>query len=132
MRSRDILRRARGTLGTPFRPQGRASGIGLDCLGLIRIAYRLDEDRSGYRLSGEGHGDELRVRLGRHFRTIARERRRAGDLLLLRVARRQWHLAVWTGEGIVHADAGLRAVVERPGEPDDAIEAVFRRRNKER
>jgi hypothetical protein len=38
----------------------------------------------------------------------------AGDVLVLAPRRDQIHLGVFTGIGLVHADAGLRRVVERP------------------
>ena len=41
----------------------------------------------------------------------------AGDLLLLAPGPYQHHLAILTDRGFVHADAGLRRVVETPGWP---------------
>ena len=38
----------------------------------------------------------------------------------------QLHLGVWTGEGLVHADAGLRRVVERPGVPPWRVLGMWR------
>ncbi|MCW3834503.1 hypothetical protein OM513_00435 [Sphingomonas canadensis] len=46
---------------------------------------------------------------------------RPGDLLLLRAGPGQLHFAIDAGGGIIHADAMLRRVVERPGEPWPAI-----------
>lgn len=42
---------------------------------------------------------------------------RAGDLLLLRTGPGQLHLGISSGAGIIHADAMLRRVVERPDVP---------------
>lgn len=38
-----------------------------------------------------------------------------GDILLVRVGPAQLHVVVLTGDGYLHADAGLRRVVEVPG-----------------
>ena len=46
---------------------------------------------------------------------IAPESADAGDLLLVRSGPAQLHLALLTGPGYLHADAGLRRVVEVPG-----------------
>ena len=46
---------------------------------------------------------------------IAPERAEAGDLLLVRSAPAQLHLALVTDLGYLHADARLRRVVEAPG-----------------
>ena len=40
---------------------------------------------------------------------------RPGDVVLAEAGPAQWHLAVRTAAGVVHANAGLRRVVERPG-----------------
>jgi hypothetical protein len=55
---------------------------------------------------------------------------RAGDLMLLVPGSDQVHLAVRTGEGFVHAHAGIRRVVETPGIPEWPLVAVYRRRTR--
>lgn len=50
-----------------------------------------------------------------------------GDVLLCRVSAAQLHLAVRTADGIVHADAALRRVVERPGAVPWPIVAAWRK-----
>ena len=37
-----------------------------------------------------------------------------GDILLFDAGPAQVHVGVMTGSGVIHADAGLRKVVERP------------------
>jgi hypothetical protein len=49
-------------------------------------------------------------------------------LLLFSVAADQRHLAVLTERGFVHADAGLRQVVETPGPPAWRVLSAWRRR----
>jgi murein DD-endopeptidase / murein LD-carboxypeptidase len=128
----DYAERSRALLGTPFRAQGREAKTGLDCVGLAIVAFRVDAEqfRRDYRLRGD-HRHELLAALREHFRRVSRRRRRPGDLLLLRVAPEQLHLAVQTRTGFVHADAGLGKVVETPGEPRWPVLAAFRRRVRE-
>ena len=126
--SKDVVERARSLVGTRFRAQGRDPRLGLDCLGLAMIAYCIDgaKIRRDYRLSGD-HRRELMVGLVGKFRRVAPSQRRAGDLMLMRVAADQYHLAIRTHAGFVHADA-RRGVVETPGAPEWQVVATYRKR----
>jgi hypothetical protein len=44
----------------------------------------------------------------------------------MRPAAEQLHLGIWTGGGIVHADARLGRVVERPGMPPWPVIGAWR------
>lgn len=120
--------RALEMVGVPFRPQGR-NRMGLDCVGLCLLAYRLPIDtvRADYRLRGDFRC-EIKAILSRHFRRVDLSNELAGDLMLMRTGSDQLHLAVRTRRGIVHADARLRRVVETPGEPTWPVISVHRRR----
>lgn len=111
-RAEAAVRRARALLGVRFRPQGR-SADGLDCVGLAAAALELGGVRSDYALRSSAIEELAADLLGHRLRPA--ERREPGDLLVMRAGAGQLHLGVWTGEGLVHADAGLRRVVERPG-----------------
>ena len=126
--SKDVVERALSLLGTRFRAQGRDPRLGLDCLGLAMVAYRIDGAtiRRDYRLSGD-HRRELMVGLASGFRRVVPSQRRAGDLMLIRVAADQYHLAIRTHAGFVHADA-RRGVVESPGVPEWPVVATYRKR----
>lgn len=105
---------ARAAIGARFRLHGRDPASGLDCVGLAALAFGADVP-GGY---GMRSGDVTRVRatiagLG----LIEASEARAGDLLLLAAGPGQLHLAIDSGSGIIHADAMLRRVVERPGAP---------------
>ena len=50
----------------------------------------------------------------------------AGDVLLMAAGPGQIHLGIRTAGGFVHADAGLRRVVERPGMPPWPLTGVWR------
>lgn len=124
-----VLERARILVGTRFLAQGRNPSVGLDCIGLALLAYEIDAVGASddYRLSGAHRGAILDfARVG--FRRVTRPRRRAGDLLLLRPGTAQWHLGIWTGEGLIHADITRRKIVERPGPPEWPVAAVLRPR----
>lgn len=116
-RGREIARAARGCLGARFRPQGRDPAHGLDCVGLAGVAFRRAELPRDYALRG---GDAARIAEAleaQGLRRIGLGEAREGDLLLVSSAPRQFHFAVLTETGFVHADARLRRVVETPGRP---------------
>lgn len=127
--SPDCAARARALIGTRFRPQGRTPDLGLDCVGLILCVFGLPTDlvRRDYRMRGD-HRREMLSELGKPFRRVSRLGGRPGDVLLLSVALDQFHLAIMTDKGFVHADARRGKVIETPGCPPWPIAAVFRRR----
>lgn len=113
------LATARGTLGARFRLHGRDAATGLDCVGLAALAMRgagwEGAVPSGYALRS---GDPALVRaalLGAGL--VETNDARPGDLLLCAAGPGLLHFAIDTGDGIIHADATLRRVVERPGAP---------------
>lgn len=126
----DHAGRARALVGTPFRPQGRGAE-GLDCVGVAIATFGVPVEsvRRDYRLRGE-HEDEVRAFLASEFRRVPATQLRPGDLMLMRVAPDQLHLAVKTAPGFVHAHAQLRRVVETPGMPEWPILAVYRKRRR--
>lgn len=116
--SADLALAAEALIGTPFRLHGRDTARGLDCVGLVAAALeavgRAAVVPAGYRLrhldlarfAGAARAAGLVETAG----AIA-----AGDVLLLRPAPGQWHLALAaTRGGIVHAHAGLGRVVLTP------------------
>lgn len=122
-----FARAARALVGCRFRPQGRDPASGLDCIGLVGSAFAIPAERipHDYRLRGD-HRAALEGGLMVHFRRARTARE--GDVLLLSVAPGQLHLGIKTDAGFVHAHAGLKRVVETPGEPQWPILAAFRRR----
>lgn len=108
---------ARGAVGVRFRVQGRDPAFGLDCVGVAALAARAagfaGDIPSGYALRG---GDAARVERAFAAAGLVRsDTPEAGDLALFVTGPGQVHLAVLTGDGLIHADAMLRRVVERPG-----------------
>ena len=117
-----VVAAARGMLGVRFRLHGRGMD-GVDCVGLVAMALDLGAVPTGYGLRG-GRLDRVASLLDERLRRVAG--RAAGDLLLLQAGPGQLHLAIWTGDGLVHADAGLGRVVERPGEPPWPVIGAWR------
>jgi lipoprotein Spr len=113
----EVVAAGRALIGAPFRPQGRSAETGLDCLGLVALAAGADlaKTRRDYSLRDfepEAIGRALE-RLGFH---TAPEPSCPGDILILAPAAGRLHAAILTGRGYLHADAGLRRVVEAPGQ----------------
>ncbi len=108
------LERARGAIGARFRLHGRCVEFGLDCVGLAGLAYGVAVPR-GYALRGGDVAQILAITQAAGLVRVGDAR--AGDLLLLNVGAGQLHLAIASEVGVIHADAGLRRVVERPGVP---------------
>lgn len=105
---------ARRCLGTPFHHQGRAPGIGLDCIGLIVIAAHaagiLVRDRTGYGQRPDGRS--LQDALLSHG-AVATGVWQAGDILLFRYDGQPQHVALATGaDSMIHSFAPARGVVE--------------------
>ena len=124
----DYAERARALVGTRFRPQGRGEQ-GLDCVGVVLATFHMPagSTRTDYRLNGD-HMREIREQLAAHFRRVPKNRLREGDVMLLAAGQRQMHLAIKTRAGFVHAHAGIRRVVETPGEPQWPLVGVYRKR----
>ena len=128
----DYETRGRALVGTRFRPQGR-DACGLDCVGLAIETYGIPAEavRRNYKLRGD-HRCEIELGLRKYFRRVSGRDAKPGDLMLLRVASDQLHLAVRTEGGFVHAHAGLGRVVETPGAPEWPLIGVYRKRSKKR
>ena len=119
-----MIARARAAIGAAFRLHGRDPADGQDCVGLAAHAFAVGDAPTGYALRrGDADGVALLIAAAGLTRVAAAA---DGDLLLLRAGPGQLHLGVRVPGGMVHADAGLRRVVERPGEPPWPVLAVFR------
>lgn len=117
------ISRARALVGKPFRLHGRDER-GVDCVGLVAIAYG-QAVPGGYALRTADAGavsGPLAVLKFRKQRIP-----KPGDILLLDAGPAQLHLGLWTGDSVIHADAGLRRVVETPGMPRWPIISIWRR-----
>lgn len=117
MTADEIVTAARSCLGTPFRHQGRIPGVALDCAGLlIAVAKSIGAeyvDVAGYGLNPSNGllQSTLDDQPGLE-RLAAPEMREAGDVLLMRFAAEPQHLAVFTGDTIIHAYSNVGLVCE--------------------
>ena len=121
----EIVAAARALIGVRFRPQGRLIEHGLDCIGLVALALGVERVPSDYALSG-GSAARLRAELAKAG-LVRAESALAGDALVMASGAAQLHLGIFTGAGLVHGDAGLRRVVERPGAIPWPILSIWRR-----
>ena len=116
MKGAEIAARACALVGTRFRPQGRNPRDGLDCVGTAALAagIRADEVPRDYALRGQNLA-EIEQRLSRlGCRPVPGNALRLGDVVVCQAGPAQYHMVVITPSGFVHADAGLRRVVQRP------------------
>jgi len=116
-RGHRIVARARALVGTRYRPQGRDPRFGLDCVGTAAAAAGIEAAtlRRDYPLRGPrlAEVEEGLTDLGCF--PVPWQSTEPGDVIVCRPGPDQIHLAVATEDGFVHADAGLRRIVERPG-----------------
>lgn len=112
------LAAARRAIGARFRLHGREAASGLDCVGLAALTLRAEGFAgavpSGYRLRS---GDEAAVMREIAAAGLAPCPIAPGRLVLMRAGAGQLHLAIATERGIIHADAMLGRVAERPDLP---------------
>jgi cell wall-associated NlpC family hydrolase len=114
MTADDIIAAARSALGVPFRHQGRSVETGLDCAGLVcHVAKTLGiahNDRTDYaRTPGRGEIERM-LNEERSIMTVLN--RAPGDILLMRFSRNPAHLAIFTGDNIIHSYETVGRVVE--------------------
>ena len=114
MTADDILIAARSCLDTPFRHQGRIPGLALDCAGLVvSVAKEIGADyidRPGY--SRNPSGGLLESALDDQPCLERVQDRQPGDVLLMRFAGEPQHLAIFTGDNIIHSYESVGKVCE--------------------
>ena len=92
----DVLFRALGLVGTPYRWGGNTPEGGFDCSGLVGFVFRDAASLSLPRTTGE----IARFDAG----TPPRDRLASGDLVLFGKGRNVFHVGIYVGEGrFVHA-----------------------------
>lgn len=111
----DPATRARALVGTRFRLHGRDPATGLDCVGLIVCACpQITRPPEGYTLRGGSAEGYAAMFVGNGL-TRRRGNPRPGDIVLMQPSAAQFHLGIWSGTSLIHADGVLRRVVETPG-----------------
>jgi cell wall-associated NlpC family hydrolase len=108
---------AQAMVGVRFRPQGCDPATGLDCAGLLWVAYAAAGRRlvrpGDYPLRG-WRRERVEAALAAAGFQPAIGRARVGDAVLIALAAGQFHLGLIGTTTFVHAHAGLRRVVETP------------------
>ena len=119
-----MVARARALIGVRFRAQGRSAATGLDCVGLAAAAVGARDVPRDYALRG---ASPRRLAAGLASAGLRlTEAMRPGDLLAMLAGPGQLHLGIYSGTGLIHGDAGLRRVVERPGPPPWPVIGIWR------
>lgn len=115
MKASEIIAAARECVGTPFVHQGRIPGIALDCVGLgAVIAEKLNQPLQQTLAYGRLPNNALLESWieRQTFITRVHGEMMPGDVLLLRFLREPQHMAVYTGDTIIHAYQPMGRVVE--------------------
>jgi murein DD-endopeptidase len=106
--AREVIDRALGALGTPYRWGGTSPRQGFDCSGLVQYAFKTQDDLELPRTSR----DLARL----DAPTVKRSDLQPGDLLFFRIRSGSVdHVAIYIGEGrFVHAPRrGTRVRIDR-------------------
>ena len=113
MTAAHIIEAARSYVGTPFHHGGRLPGVGLDCIGVIVCAARAagvpHHDVLAYPLRPNG---QLTIELSAQLDRVADAE--PGDVLQMSFGGEPHHVAIYTGDTIIHAYATVRRCVEQP------------------
>lgn len=117
MSGQALAEAARRLVGARFALHGRDPALGLDCVGVLAAALEHCGFRARwpahYTLRGTHEASIADVLAQLPLKRIEPQRSSPGDVLLLRPAPCQLHLAIATAPvRIVHAHLGLRRVVE--------------------
>lgn len=112
----EIVTAARSCLGTPFRHQGRLVGVALDCAGLVVHVARTvgveSTDLVGYGPGPLNGALEAHMNAQECLERVSKSDMQSGDILLMRFTKEPQHLAICTGENMVHAYADVGRCVE--------------------
>jgi cell wall-associated NlpC family hydrolase len=115
MNGAGVVAAARGWIGTPYQPNQRSKGLGVDCVGLV-VGVALEcgfaspwDVTLAYPLRANG---QLRAEL--NSRLVAVPAALAGDVLLMAFSGDPHHLALSAGPTIIHAYAPAGRCLEQP------------------
>ena len=130
MKREDLVNAALDMLDTPFHAQGRAPGVGLDCIGLIVCAAKQagfePEDRAAYPMRPDG---TLKPSLEKQLIRVTGNPQ-SGDVLLMAFdGNEPHHVAMYIGNNmIVHAYAQVRKVSLQTYSKywKDKVKAIYR------
>ena len=112
--SKKIIDLARETLGTPYHHQGRVNQVGLDCIGVLEyVANNLGvEYIDGQNYSKFPHDGLLEYAIGLQGCMTQVFEKQPGDVFLMRFQKETQHVAIFTGDTIIHSYESIGRVVE--------------------
>jgi cell wall-associated NlpC family hydrolase len=126
----DIIAYARETLGTPYLHQGRVNQLGLDCIGVaIYVANRLGVEYVDLPAYGQSpYKGQLKYMMQQQPCLVEVHDRQPGDLFLMKFVFDPQHVAVFTGDTIIHCSMDTGRVVEHhlDAETSSRIVGCFR------
>ena len=131
-KSEIIANQARQHCGADFRLHGRDSEHGFDCIGLAAdclVGAGINcEIPTGYSMRSGTLEQFIEAMVLAGFAQMLSNEERIieGDVILVRPSPLQWHLMIKSGDGFVHAHAGLGKVTFSPGKPQWPVIAIFR------
>ncbi len=101
-------------LGIPFRLGGRDPATGIDCIGLVALVFgKVGNAPKGYAMRGASLA-RWAGELDRNFLRRTDDAMQSGDIALLETGPSTWHVGVWSGNALIHADVRRGRVVETP------------------
>lgn len=86
--------------------------MGLDCLGLVILAYDIKEAPAARYRQGDGSWENVEKELRRWFVPAYSRRPACCDLVVYRLSS-SFHFGVVAGDRLIHADSSLGKVVAR-------------------
>lgn len=129
--ARDVVRAARGWIGTPYAHQQSCRGVGADCLGLVRGVWReiygddAEVPPAYSRDWAESLGQETMLEAAdRHFQRIDRSVSEPGTLAVFRMRTG----AIAKHAGILTSATHMVHAMEGSGASEVALGAWWRRR----
>ena len=111
-----IVRSARQRIGTPFKHQGRKSGVGLDCIGLVVDVFKefnpeiINHDTTNY--SRVPNNNKLKETLDFLLHPVDLYEANAGDIILFAYSKEPQHVGILTENSVIHAYASVGRVIE--------------------
>lgn len=114
MTADDIINAARGQLETKFRHQARLPGQFMDCVGLaVHVAQVIGADYCDLTdYSGTPSNGLLESMLDTQPCLTRVYDRQPGDVLLMRFSKEPQHVAIYTGDTIIHTYESVGKVCE--------------------
>jgi len=116
MKTADIVAAARELIDTPFRHQGRAPGVGVDCAGVFVLVCRAFglpvEDEPAYGRNPYKGLLEQCIERQPFMTKVPKDEAQEGDILLMRFEGEPQHIAIHAGATMIHSYEHAGRVVE--------------------